>query len=113
LGADGARAATSARVQAFEAIFFCWTVFETQSRFARLFYARADYTDFMWHHGGLDHPNFSGWVSRAFGAPAQTLEISRHRWRRRSDGQWIAPRVELDQALGPAIIETLAEFHAG
>jgi hypothetical protein len=85
---------------------------QQQQQFAELLMASADYTDFIWHAGGIERPNFAGWFTRTYGVPGQTLEISRHRWRRRSDGRWVAPCIDLERALGVAIVDALSAFHS-
>lgn len=84
---------------------------DTQAAFARHLYDRADYTDFIWHHGGVDRPNFAGWATGTFHVPGQTLEVSRHRWRRRADNAWLPPSPELERRLGRAVVECLDTFH--
>ncbi len=83
-----------------------------QQQFAERLMANADYTDFIWHAGGIERPNFAGWFTRTYGVPGQTLEISRHRWRQRKDGQWVAPSIEREQALGVAIAGALDVFNS-
>jgi hypothetical protein len=85
---------------------------EQQAAFTDFFYSHADYTDFVWRHGSVDRHNYAAWVCRTFGRPGQTLEVSRHRWRMRTDGQWVAPRVELQRHLGVRVVECLAKFYA-
>lgn len=86
------------------------SLIDQQAAFTRWFYERADYTDFVWRHGDVDCPNFAAWIWRAFGRPGQTLEVSRHRWRLRSDGRWVPPSVDLQRRLGLAVVESLATF---
>ncbi|MCC5849073.1 MAG: hypothetical protein JJU29_13385 [Verrucomicrobia bacterium] len=86
---------------------------DVQMAFANYVMERADYTDFVWRHGALDRPNFASWIGRCFGAPAQTVEISRHRWRMRADGRWVSPSPELERALGRALLLGLAAFYEG
>lgn len=85
---------------------------QQQQQFAELLIESADYTDFIWHAGGIERPNFAGWFTRTHGQPGQTLEISRHRWRRRTDGRWVPPSIELERALGVAIVDALDAFHS-
>ncbi|MFW6061506.1 MAG: M14 family zinc carboxypeptidase [Planctomycetota bacterium] len=82
-----------------------------QAAFAHWLYAKADYTDFVWRHGDIERPNFAAWASRTFGRPAQTLEVSRHRWRMRDSGRWRPPSMELQRQLGLALARSLATFY--
>jgi len=84
---------------------------DTQWAFTRFVMERADYTDYIWRHGSLDRPNFASWIGRNFGIPAQTVEVSRHRWRMREDGRWVPPSPHLERALGLALLQALAEFY--
>lgn len=84
---------------------------EQQEAFTRYLYERADYTDFIWRHGGVDRPNLAGWITRTFEQPGQTLEVSRHIWRLRADGRWVTPSVDLEYRLGQAIAENLDSFY--
>lgn len=86
---------------------------ERQLEFVRRVMKRVDYTDFIWRHGSMDRPNFASWFARRFGCPAQTVEVSRHRWRRRSDGRWVSPSMELERELGRELARSLADFHSG
>jgi len=81
--------------------------------FADTVFANTDYTDRKWYMGQDAEQvrlSFKGWLYTRFGAPAQTMEFSRHLYYIRATDEWVPTAQCYEEAMGPGLVRVMGAF---